>query len=573
MNKFLRVRLSVWFALALTVMVGVTIVVINTFERLDAQGKWVLHSRGVVNLINDIRIAADDINSSERDYVITGQLSTLDDYFSAIATISQKTDDLVKLVEDNPTQHQRAEQLRTAVSEKVRIAKQIVTAREKNGFPETLSSIMKGNKEEEAVDDQVRALAAQMRTEEDRLIEVRRAVSLNTRSDALWISSSGMLLGLLIITLVFAAVRRENRRRSTAEREVVLINERLAVSLHQAEQLMNEKNLIDELDGLLHSCSTIEEASEVISKEMPRMLSGLPGAIYLYRSSRNHLEMAASWNTPSALTQETSFAPEDCWALKRGALHLMRNSHTDIACAHISAATVESSICAPMIVHGEMIGLLYIEAKRSQIDKSMTDFSHRIAEQIGMSLATLQLQQSLRSQSLKDALTGLFNRRYLEAAVEKEISRAKRAGKSLGFIMMDIDHFKKMNDTLGHEAGDRVLQEVGSLLRAQTRGEDIVCRYGGEEFLLLLPGTTLSGTKNRADVLRLAVEKMIVIQSNRTISQNITMSFGIALYPDHGSQWEEVARAADRALYRAKESGRNCVMIADKTVPSIHLVS
>src|SRR5271170_6380470 len=167
MKKFMKIRLSTWFVLALAMMMGVTIVVINTFERLDAQGKMVLHSRNTVNTINDVRIAAADINSNERDYVITGQISRPNDYFSAIAIMSQKSDDLAKLVEDSPIQHQQSEQLRTAVTEKVKFAKQIVTAREKNGFPKILASIVSGSKDEEAVDDQIRVLATQMRTEED----------------------------------------------------------------------------------------------------------------------------------------------------------------------------------------------------------------------------------------------------------------------------------------------------------------------------------------------------------------------------------------------------------------------
>jgi CHASE3 domain sensor protein len=409
MKKFMKIRLSTWFVLALAMMMGVTVVVIKTFERLDAQGKVVLHSRNTANTINDVQIAASDINSSERDYVITGQFSRPNDYVSAIAIISQKSADLVKLVEDNPIQHQRAELLRTAVSEKVKIAKEIVAAREKNGFPTALASMVNGNKDEEAVDDQIRVLSTQMRADEDRLIEMRRGIALNTRNEAFWFSSFGMFLGVAIIILVFSAVRRENRRRFAAEQKVVLISQRLAMSLHQAEQLMDEKNLIDELDDKLRSCLTVEEAQEVIGKEMPRILSGLRGAIYLYQPSRNHLEMAANWNTPSVLTQEKSFAPENCWALTRRALHLMRNSHTDIACAHIHVETVESSICTPMVVHGEMIGLLYIEAKRSQLHGPIVDFTNRVAEQIGMSLATLQLQQSLRSQSSNDAPAELLN--------------------------------------------------------------------------------------------------------------------------------------------------------------------
>jgi diguanylate cyclase (GGDEF)-like protein len=180
-----------------------------------------------------------------------------------------------------------------------------------------------------------------------------------------------------------------------------------------------------------------------------------------------------------------------------------------------------------------------------------------------MSLATLRLQDQLRNQSFHDSLTGLFNRRYLETAIEKEVSRANRHLQTVGLVMIDIDHFKAINDRYGHQAGDFILKGVSDTLRSHTRAEDIACRYGGEEFLLVLAGASLTDTCARAETLRDAVERRITVLSDGMAVGNTTISLGVALYPAHRRTWQDVVQVADQALYRAKHEGRNRVVAAD----------
>jgi diguanylate cyclase (GGDEF)-like protein len=169
----------------------------------------------------------------------------------------------------------------------------------------------------------------------------------------------------------------------------------------------------------------------------------------------------------------------------------------------------------------------------------------------------------LHDKAVRDALTGLYNRRYLEESLDREMSRAMRSGQAMGVMMIDIDHFKQCNDTFGHVAGDRVLHAVAQRLLSLTRGEDILCRYGGEEFVLVMTNASARAVLERAEALRTGVQGLSVEHENRQIGP-LTLSIGIALLPDQGDSWRAVLPAADAALYQAKQAGRNRVVLGNK---------
>ena len=181
-----------------------------------------------------------------------------------------------------------------------------------------------------------------------------------------------------------------------------------------------------------------------------------------------------------------------------------------------------------------------------------------VAEHLSLALANLKLQERLRSQSIRDPLTSLFNRRYMEESLDREMRRAVRGSHPLSIIMLDLDHFKQFNDLFGHEAGDVVLREVGAVLQRSIRGEDIACRYGGEEFTLILPQVSLLDAAQRAELVRESI-KRLNIEHRRTPLGPVTVSLGVAVFPDHGPNGEAVLRAADAALYQAKARGRDRV--------------
>jgi diguanylate cyclase (GGDEF)-like protein len=218
-----------------------------------------------------------------------------------------------------------------------------------------------------------------------------------------------------------------------------------------------------------------------------------------------------------------------------------------------------------MLAQGQALGILHF-CRVERDDATMAEPSfltlvETVANSIGLAIANLRLRETLRQQSIRDPLTGLFNRRYLDETLRREILRATRAGSTLGVIMLDIDYFKRFNDTYGHDAGDTVLATLGKFLQNQVRGDDIACRYGGEEFTLILPGASLEIVRERAERLRIGAQSL-TMRVNGTQVETITLSLGVAAAPQHGDTADAVLQAADAALYRAKQRGRNCVQVA-----------
>jgi diguanylate cyclase (GGDEF)-like protein len=219
----------------------------------------------------------------------------------------------------------------------------------------------------------------------------------------------------------------------------------------------------------------------------------------------------------------------------------------------------------PLIAQGETLGVFHLrpvpptEAQTPPLAAVKDQLAVTVGEDLALALANLRLRETLRSQAIRDPLTGLFNRRYLEETMGRELNRVKRQGIPLGVIMMDLDHFKQYNDTFGHSAGDELLSALGILLKSLIRGEDIACRYGGEEFLLILPGASLEIALERAENVRQAVKEMHLHHQGL---KPATLSLGVAVFPDHGDTGLQLIQSADTALYRAKHAGRDRVMAA-----------
>lgn len=198
-------------------------------------------------------------------------------------------------------------------------------------------------------------------------------------------------------------------------------------------------------------------------------------------------------------------------------------------------------------------GAAQLAVARSALDR---EISKRLWTEQDMT----QENQRLRAQAVRDPLTGLYNRRYLEESLAREESRAKRSGQPLSMMMIDIDHFKRCNDTFGHAAGDEVLRAISRCMESLARTEDILCRYGGEEFVLVMTNTAMSMLQQRADALRAGVPKLNIEYDRKPIGP-ITLSIGLAIFPDCGDSIHAVLQAADAALYQAKTTGRDRVVI------------
>ena len=223
------------------------------------------------------------------------------------------------------------------------------------------------------------------------------------------------------------------------------------------------------------------------------------------------------------------------------------------------------SICIPLLAQGEALGVVYLRPGPATKIPSFDAIPQQlrvVADGVALAVANLRLREALRQESIRDPLTDLFNRRYMEESLERKVLRALRNQQPVGIIMLDIDHFKRINDTYGHATGDAVLRQLGDVLKEHTRGDDIACREGGDEFTLILPEATREQTRLRAEQLRQDF-KTLRIQHGGQVLDSITLSFGVAAYPDHGATRDAVLRAADTALYRAKHAGRDRVVVAE----------
>lgn len=356
-----------------------------------------------------------------------------------------------------------------------------------------------------------------------------------------------------------AVLNEQVAERKRAEEALQQANEKLIGWLKQLEQRTHEIKLLSEMGDLLQTCFTAEEAYGVIAQSAQKFFPDGTGALSVIRTSQNLVEVVAGWGATPAT--ESVFAPDDCWALRRGRIHVVRDTATGLVCKHLHHPLPTGYLCVPMMAHGETLGALHVcETQSGQLTDTHQRLTTTVAEHIGLALANLRLHETLRNLSVRDPLTGLFNRRYMEESLEREVRRAARNKRPLGIIMLDIDHFKTFNDTFGHDAGDTLLRELGSSLQTYIRGEDVACRYGGEEFILILPDTTLDAARQRAEQLRAAVKELAIQHRSRRL-KSVTISAGVALFPDHGTTADAVLRAADLALYKAKAEGRNRVVI------------
>jgi diguanylate cyclase (GGDEF)-like protein len=261
------------------------------------------------------------------------------------------------------------------------------------------------------------------------------------------------------------------------------------------------------------------------------------------------------------------YNPNECWALRRGKIHMVKDREHDLYCEHVDTSLTGGYFCIPLIAPNKIMGVLNLynnSNKTSDIEQKTFEYKSRLAMSLAdyasLSISSLKLQEKLHKRSIHDPLTGLYNRWYMDKASEREISRAVNLVRPLGVILMDIDHFKKFNDTYGHKAGDKVLSEIAKLLNKHIRQEDIACRYGGEEFLFILPGSTLEATKQRAEDLR-EEAKGLRIKYSDLVLDPITLSLGVAALPDHGSTPDTLIESADQALYTAKDEGRDRVVV------------
>ncbi len=351
---------------------------------------------------------------------------------------------------------------------------------------------------------------------------------------------------------------RDITARKRAEEGMRITYDQLTASVAELRRRDEEMKSLIRLNDLLQSCTTQGEAYQVITHMAGELFEGQSGCLAIMHAPDPHLEAVAHWGDE---TVKSRFSLEDCWALRRGQLHEVSDPRTDLLCQHFVQQPQAGYLCVPLIVKSGTTGVLCLTGASGKAKGSITrqQLAVAVGETIKLSLYNLKLREELREQAIQDPLTGLCNRRYLEENLGRELHRARRGNSPLCVVMLDLDNFKPFNDSFGHDAGDSMLREMAQVLSEKLRKSDIACRYGGDEFVLVLPDSSLADAQRRVEQIRLMVaEKQMRHGASRP--DKITVSAGIVGAPEHGSTAAELLQAADSAMYAAKQAGRDRVV-------------
>lgn len=321
---------------------------------------------------------------------------------------------------------------------------------------------------------------------------------------------------------------------------------------------------LKEMSSILQLCTNEPEVIETIQKFIVVLLKDTSGGLFLFSEEKpTNAELALKWGDYEPT--DTHIDINDCFAFFKQQTYLVEDPASKVNCKHVEKMQnfPVNYLCVPLLVKNKVLGLLYIEHNtnnKGKINKLLINCAQAIAEKLSLNLQNLKLQNSLKVASIHDSLTNLYNRRFFEEYVESEIAKSKRYNTFFGLILLDIDHFKNINDKHGHLVGDNVLRSLAGFLKKEVRKSDIVCRWGGEEFILFLPEISLEDIKIKAEALRESIEKIAILEGNLQIK--FTVSIGVSVF-DSESDLNALIKKADDALYQAKNSGRNQVVVTN----------
>jgi diguanylate cyclase (GGDEF)-like protein/PAS domain S-box-containing protein len=332
-------------------------------------------------------------------------------------------------------------------------------------------------------------------------------------------------------------------------------NERLSSSVKTLQTRDDEMTAMRRLNDLLQSCETSDEAYRAIGAVADDLFGGHPGCLAMLQPSGRFLETVVRWGGENLVAE--TFPPHACWAMRHGRPHEVQVPGRSLNCGHFRSPPRQGFLCLPLTVQGTTIGVLHVGEDSTALGRSRHEHAVAVGETIKLFLANLRRRTDLLERATRDGLTGLFNRRYLDDTLPREIHSCLRRNAPLCVAMIDIDHFKQFNDRFGHDAGDRALRDSGRLLATNLRQGDIACRYGGEEFVIVMTDSSLVDTIVRLEQIR---DRFEGLAHDGRLAGTLTLSAGVAAAPEHGSSAQELLRAADEALYAAKRVGRNRVV-------------
>lgn len=569
----LRSKTLVSYLPALLVAVAAAIFVAYTFAVVRRSNEQVLESTRLLAQVSEIRSEMTSAQSSVRGFIITGVEDFLDPYRRAIYELGRRRDGLERgpgRESEQGAHVARALALFFQWHEKV--AEPVIEAR-RPPTTDTSTLLVRGR----PLLEEANALLDRVTRHERELLRIRME-----RSDSIaqWGGLFAVVASVVAFGYVLVAGYLMTRRTVEAiesishgaralaggdlSRRVALASDDELGTMAHAFNVMAERlgeralqaQRLLELAQLLQVSLTTREVGELFRSFVPRLVPAAGGRLFLHEAKTHVMTPLASWGSD----EPEGFSPSACWALRLGKTYHSSGSDGPI-CEHGALRRHGCSLCVPMVVHGETLGLIQYVYDPSEKAPVVMRLGAEVAERFAFTLSNLALRERLREQSVRDALTGLFNRRYLDEMLEREIERSRRSNQQLGVLLIDLDHFKELNDAEGHDAGDAVLREFGSLLTNEFRTGDEAFRYGGEEFVVLMPAAGVEEVLERAHGLRERVGRLRAVSAGRVV-RSITASMGVSAFPSDGATAAELLRAADEALLEAKRTGRDRVVAA-----------
>ncbi|NJP06197.1 MAG: GGDEF domain-containing protein [Chloroflexaceae bacterium] len=343
-------------------------------------------------------------------------------------------------------------------------------------------------------------------------------------------------------------------------------NTQLTARVHELEERNQEMTLLNELSERLHHCETTDTAYKMIRCFLEHLFYGYHGVLYTTESSSPGISVLATWGHINK--EDLAYGQAQYRVMQQQATYRSKRVWRERETQTSATSETAWGLCIPISTHGSLSGMLQLQGDmvlETAVRQRWERLAVAVADHLGLALTNLHLRERLREQSIRDPLTGLFNRRYLDEMLRRDMHQADPAQDVVAVVMLDIDHFKRFNDTYGHDGGDMLLRHMGVLLQQHCIDGETVCRYGGEEFTLIWPGVPLAEACQRAEGIRTAIQSLS-LEIHGQQMHTVTASLGVALFPFHGTDDEAVIKAADRALYAAKHQGRNRVVVSEHMI-------
>jgi diguanylate cyclase (GGDEF)-like protein/PAS domain S-box-containing protein len=348
------------------------------------------------------------------------------------------------------------------------------------------------------------------------------------------------------------------------------INDKLVKWLSVLDQSRNEIALASKMSSFLQSCINMQEANRVITQFLPLLFPTVDGALYLLDSSAETYELLSSWG--NNLESDDSFTPDACIAVRRRTAHHVKCGENEDYCSHFAKGINRGYMDIPLTSQGKILGILHLEGKdevaESDTGNTLTGMAKNlamiVAGQLAFAVSNIRLQEAVREQTIRDSLTGLYNRRYMEQALDKEIRHAVRSNSTVGMITLDLDSFGKFNEIHGYKSGNLVMRELADFLRSNSHSGDIVCRGNGDEFAILYPQISSDMLKQKAEGIREGLT-YFNRRHQELYKEPLTLSLGVAIFPEDGKTPEQIIKLSEIALNRAAQDGGNRIVLAESS--------